>query len=449
MASRKPNGRSSIYLGKDGLWHGWVTVGIKPDGSPDRRHRKGKTEAEVTRKVRELESQREGGNVSKPGRPPTVAEWMTEFLDVICERLVRSEKMAPRTLSDYRSKSRNWLVPLLGKHRLDRLAPEHLDAAYTRMLEEGLSTGSVLKVHRILSRALTIAVRRGKITRNVATLVDAPSAVTREIEPLTREEARRILDVARTRRNGARWSVALALGIRQGEALGLRWSYIDLTTGEIRAWFQIQREEWRHGCDAPQACGEKWHRKACKKNCKDHRHVRGCKPDCQKRGHTCYKRPCPKNCAGHADKCPKRTGGGLVFRRRKGKSKLTLQCPPALLALLKEHKKMQAAERLRAGDRWVDHDLVFTTKYGGPIERTEDWKQWKAILKQAGVRDARVHDARHTAATLLIEQGVHIRVVQEVLGHTRVTTTERYTHVATLQMRDAGDRMGEALWGSG
>ncbi|MEV0151225.1 tyrosine-type recombinase/integrase [Nonomuraea sp. NPDC050733] len=92
--------------------------------------------------------------------------------------------------------------------------------------------------------------------------------------------------------------------------------------------------------------------------------------------------------------------------------------------------------------------MVFTTHHGGPIERTEDWKQWKAILKQAGVRDVRVHDTRHTAATLLIEQGVHIRVVQEILGHTRVTTTERYTHVATLQMRDASDRMDSALWGS-
>ena len=73
----------------------------------------------------------------------------------------------------------------------------------------------------------------------------------------------------------------------------------------------------------------------------------------------------------------------------------------------------------------------------------------KAILRQAGVRDARVHDARHTAATLLIEQGVHIRVVQEVLGRARVTTTERYTHVATLQMKDASERMSKALWGQG
>ncbi|MEV5413605.1 hypothetical protein AB0K60_32850 [Thermopolyspora sp. NPDC052614] len=139
-----------------------MTVGIKPDGSPDRRHRKGKTEAEVTRKVRELEGQRETGHVSKPGRAPTVAEWMTEYLDVVCERLVTSGKMAPRTLDDYRSKTRHWIIPLLGLHRLDKLAPEHLDQAYATMMNSGRSTSTVLKVHRILSRALKIAVRRGR-----------------------------------------------------------------------------------------------------------------------------------------------------------------------------------------------------------------------------------------------------------------------------------------------
>lgn len=92
------------------------------------------------------------------------------------------------------------------------------------MLRRGLSPSTVLKIHRILSRALRIAVRRGRVSRNVATLVDAPAVAPNEIEPLTREEARRILAAAATRRNGTRWSVALALGIRQGEALGLRWS---------------------------------------------------------------------------------------------------------------------------------------------------------------------------------------------------------------------------------
>ena len=447
MGTRRPNLRSSIYFGGDGLWHGWVTVGVKPNGSPDRRHRKGKTEAEVTRKVRELESQRESGYVNQPGRVPTVAEWMHEYLDVVCGRLVLSEKMAPRTLADYRSKTRHWINPLLGEHRLDRLTPEHLDTAYADMLRRSLSPSTVLKIHRILSRALRIAVRRGRITRNVAALVEAPAVAPHEIEPLTREEARRILGVAATKRNGARWSVALALGIRQGEALGLRWSYVDLETGTIRAWFQIQRTEWQHGCGHPLICSKPWHRQSCKPKCKRHRHLPTCEPGCARKGHICYKRPCPPDCANHADKCPKRVGGGIVFRQRKGKGKLTLQCPPALLELLKEHRKKQAVERLKAGSSWTDHDLVFATRRGGPIERTEDWRVWKAILAQAQVRDARVHDARHTAATLLIEQGVHIRVVQEVLGHTRVTTTERYTHVATLQMKDASERLGQALWG--
>ncbi|MFL6055147.1 MAG: tyrosine-type recombinase/integrase [Actinoallomurus sp.] len=123
--------------------------------------------------------------------------------------------------------------------------------------------------------------------------------------------------------------------------------------------------------------------------------------------------------------------------------------PPELLAILREHREAQEAERRKACELWNEHDLVFATKRGNPIERTEDWREWKAILKRAGVRDVRVHDTRHTAGTMLIEQGVNIRVVQEVLGHTRVTTTERYTHVAAAQVQDASARMAAALWGEG
>ena len=135
-----------------------------------------------------------------------------------------------------------------------------------------------------------------------------------------------------------------------------------------------------------------------------------------------------------------------MFRRRKGKSELTLQCPPELLLVLEAHRKAQNAERLRA-KHWEDNDLVFCQPNGKPYSRTEDWKAWKALLKTAGVRDGRLHDARHTAGSLLVEQGVHIRVVQEILGHARVTTTEKYTHVASPQVEDASKRMGSALWG--
>jgi site-specific recombinase XerD len=115
--------------------------------------------------------------------------------------------------------------------------------------------------------------------------------------------------------------------------------------------------------------------------------------------------------------------------------------------VLRVHRTEQAKERLIAGDRWQDHDLVFATVKGLPIDRTDDWREWHKVLQTAGVRPGRLHDARHTAGTLLIEQGVHIRVVQEILGHTRVTTTERYTHVASPQVRDATERIGRALLG--
>lgn len=448
-AGRTPNQRSSIYFSeKDELWHGWVTMGVRNDGGPDRRHRQGRTRAEVTAKVRQLEQQRDAGRPSRPGRAPTVEEWLTVYFDTVCERLVSSGTMAPRTLEDYRSKARLWIIPSLGRHRLDRLLPEHLDAAYSQMYAEGLSSSTVLKVHRILSRALTVAMRRDKVGRNVAQLVEPPAAGDTEIEPFTREEARAVIAAARERRNGARWLVALALGLRQGEALGLRWSYIDLESGLIRAWFQVQRARWHHGCSDPNACGAAWHRAPCKPNCRTHRHLPTCAPECRLRKHRCPRAVCdPKTCVGHARHCPSRQGGGVEFRPRKGKAKLTLQCPPELLPILRAHRSAQAKERLLAGDRWREHDLVFATPRGAPIDRTEDWREWHAVLREAGVRPARLHDARHTAGTLLVEQGVHIRVVQEILGHTRVTTTERYTHVASPQVRDASERIGRALLG--
>ncbi|HEX9541484.1 MAG TPA: tyrosine-type recombinase/integrase, partial [Streptosporangiaceae bacterium] len=84
---------------------------------------------------------------------------------------------------------------------------------------------------------------------------------------------------------------------------------------------------------------------------------------------------------------------------------------------------------------------------GAPIDNHDDWDDWHALLSAADVREARVHDARHTAATLLLEQGIDIRVVQQILGHSQLSQTQRYTHVTTELTQDAADRMGKALWG--
>ena len=237
MGTRKPNQRSSIYYSEaDGRWHGWVVMGIRDDGSPDRRHRTGKTEAEVTKKVSDLERQRGEGNVDKPGRRLTVAAWFEIWLTTIAPRTVSQSTLD----STYEPKVRLWIVPRLGKHRLDRLQPEHLDSFYIWLADEGLKPNTILQIHRIVSRALKVAWKRGKVARNVALLVEAPIGEEIDIEPLTCQEARRILTAAAKRHNGARWSVALAVGIRQCEALGLRWRYVDLDAGTIEVGWQLR-----------------------------------------------------------------------------------------------------------------------------------------------------------------------------------------------------------------
>ncbi len=163
------------------------------------------------------------------GRVPTLGQWLEPWLETIAAR-----KVARSTLDSYQSKVTSAIVPGLGGHRLDRLQPEHVERLYAAQAARGLAPATVLQYHRILSRALTVAVQRGKVARNVYTLVDTPSLVHHEVEPLTGAEACRILPAAEGTWNDARWSVALALGLRQGEALGLTWGDVDLDAGTVR-----------------------------------------------------------------------------------------------------------------------------------------------------------------------------------------------------------------------
>lgn len=428
-ATRTGNGASSVFYSEsDQLWHGFVTVGRKPDGSADRRHTRSKIEETVRKRVRAVERERDRGTVRRPGKAPTVEQWMSTYLDTIAVH-----RVAPKTHQDYWSLVQNWISPHLGKHRLDRLRPEHLDYLYGVMAAGGAAASSILKVHRVLSRALKIARRREIVSRNVAELVDPPTVDIAEQDSLTAAEARRVLAAAERRRNGARWSVALACGLRQGEALGLRWSFVDLDTGDVKVYWQLQRTTWKHGCDNPHACGARLH-------------TAGCPADCTRKHKTC-RRPCPPGCTRHASRCPKRKGGGLRFRKPKGTGRRVITLPPPLIAVLRQHKIKQDAERTAAGELWAEHDLVFSQPNGRPIDPRRDWDDWVSVLAEAGVRRVRVHDGRHTAGTLLIEQGVHVRAVQDILGHADVRTTQRYTHVADAVTRDAAQRMGGVLWG--
>lgn len=220
---RNPNLRSTIYRGRDGYWHGRVTVGIRDDGKPDRRHVSGTNKSNVLAKVRE-EKARETGSVKKAGQRWRVKDWLTHWIDNIAV----PPRVTVNTHDGYRTNVERHLIPGVGAHWLERLEPEHLERLYARMKDAGPAAGTAHYVHRTVRAALNEAVRRGHLPRNPATLAKAPSPSDEEVEPYDVPEVRRLLEAAAQHRNSARWAVALALGLRQGEALGLKWEDVDL-----------------------------------------------------------------------------------------------------------------------------------------------------------------------------------------------------------------------------
>jgi len=409
--TRTANGESSIYKGGDGKWHGWITMGRRENGSLDRRHVKGKTRAVVVAKVREFERKRDAGITPKVGERDTVAVWLRHWLYNIAAP-ADGRGVRPKTYAAYRGDVERYLIPRIGHHRLTKLDAEHIEQLHADLLASGLSAKSVLNAHRTLSRALRVAMARGKLQRNVATLVTPPQPTRHEVDPLSAEEARAVLAASRHRRNAARWSVALGCGLRQGEALGLGWNDIDLDAGVVHVRWQLQRLPYEHGC-VP----------------------RGSEP----------------RCGGKPLRCPDRRGG-LTFSRpksRAGERDITLPAP--LIEELRAHRLAQLEERLVAGEFWREGPrggLVFAQSTGKPIDARRDYDEWLAILTDAKVERARLHDARHSCATLLLERGIDIKVVSEILGHTQTWfTRDTYQHVTKKLQDEAAEEMGGALWG--
>ncbi len=402
--SRAPNGASSIYKGSDGDWHGRVTVGVRDDGTPDRRHVQRKTEAEVIKRVRELERERDAGAVRRPGKPWTVERWLTHWVDNIAVLSVTEN-----TIDGYRVAVKVHLIPGLGKHRLDgprRLEPEHLERFYAKMQANGSAAGTAHQAHRTLRAALNEAVRRGHLVRNPATLAKPPRLTEEEVEPYSVDEVQKLLTEAGKGRNSARWVIALALGLRQGEVLGLKWPDVDLTAGLIRVRRGRLRPRYAHGCG---------------------------------------NEPCRRK-AGY---CPKREQVRPDTKDTKSRAgKRSIGLPDELVKILCRHREQQDRERETACQLWHDESWVFATPTGRPLNPNTDYHEWKNLLRAAGLRDARLHDARHTAATVLLLLGVPDRAVMGIMGWSSEGMRLRYQHLTDPVLKDVATRLGQLLWDS-
>ncbi|MCZ6867036.1 MAG: tyrosine-type recombinase/integrase, partial [Chloroflexi bacterium] len=337
----------------------------------------GKTRVEANSKLQAAQRNVQDG-LPLPLQRLTLGKYLTRWLEDSAKTTLR-----PNTYQSYALVIRLHIEPELGRRSLARLTAQDIQELLNRKLESGLSPRSVQIIHAILRRALGQAERWGMLPRNTARLVSPPRVPKANIKPLSPVEAKKLLGAVKGNRMEALYIVALALGLRQSESLGLRWTDLNLEAGTVTINVSLQ----------------KW------------------------------------------------DGEYVLAEVKTDKSRRTLRLPDVCITALRAHREHQLEERLRIGDALENNwGLVFTEEDGSPLSRHALRYRFHRILQKNGISRHRFHDLRHTAATLLLAQGVTLRVIQELLGHSQLATTaDIYTHVLPVLMADAAAKMDEAL----
>ncbi|HVB43635.1 MAG TPA: site-specific integrase [Streptosporangiaceae bacterium] len=414
-SARRPRGRAnregSIFPYRNG-YAAYVWV-ITPGGERTRKWVYGKTREAVHEKWVKLQAKAEAAPV--PTSVPTLAEYLTRWLDETV-----APNLEPATYAYYEGMVRLYIRPALGAKRIDRIQTRDVqswlnklatvcqccaqgkDAARPERKQRCCAIGAccqdypgrrtVQAARNVLRAALTHARTSDElVTRNVASYAKVPSPPKRRRRGSvwSVEEASRFLATARDDNDPlyAAYVLILVNGLRRGEVLGLTWSSADLDGGEIEIGWQLQRIR-----------GVLIHKKRVKTEDSD------------------------------ADD--------------------TVPMPDICSAALKLRRDQQDAARERAGDHWQASDLVFTTRWGTPIEPRNFNRSFGARCAKADVPRIRVHDTRHTCASLLAALDVHPRVAMRILRHAQISMTmEVYTEVPDAITRAALKKLGDSLGG--
>jgi integrase len=371
MTKRRGHGEGTFRQRADGIWEVRVSL-----AGGKRKSFYGKTRSEVRDKLRQAQRDQEQGLDLSAGTQ-TVAQFLDRWLaDVV------KPGLAPKTYASYAEICRVHITPEIGHIRLAKLTAQHVTQLLQTKREARLSPRTVQYIRAVLRIALNRAVKWQLLARNPVLLTDAPKVRRSEVKPLTPEQARQFLTAAEGDRLESLYRVALALGLRLGEALGVSWEDVDFETNTLRVRRSLQRID-----------------------------------------------------------------GKLTLKEPKTeKSRRALTMPRTLAVALRAHRDRQAFEQAAAGDQWRETGLVFTNTLGGPLEPSNVLKRFQTLLAEAGLPRQRFHDLRHCAASLLIAQGVPVKVVADILGHAQLaTTSDLYSHIFPAAHREAAELMDRIL----
>lgn len=400
---RRANGEGSIWTRKDGRY-GYAAYVPTTAGTYKRVQGYARTREDARKKLTELLRR------ADQGLPVASVNWtLAEYLTYWLREVVREDRR-PKTYQGYEGVVRLHLIPGLGKKRLSKISAQDVRSFITHVRREcqcckhgwdaarseprccaradhqccgtRLSARMVQSIHAVLRNALESGVREELIPRNVAKLVRVPPPHYKVNRGLTVVQAKATLKVADAHRLGALYVLALFVGLRRGELLGMRWQDVDLDDGKLEVVQTLQRV------------------------------------------------------GGSLRLVPPKTED----------SARTVPLPSVCVEALREHRKRQFAERANAWPDWEDHGLVFASRRGTPMEPDNLRRSWSAIRSEAGLGAVRFHDLRHTCVTLLLDLGTPPHVVREIVGHSAIEVTMTiYAHVSLEDKRKALGKLGEAL----
>jgi integrase len=376
MGKRRGHGEGSIHLRSDGRWSAVANIGWV-GGKRKRKYLYGQTRKQVADALKELHANQTLGMNIAPARQ-TVSAFIKNWLEQTVKRNNR-----PRTYVKYESDFRHHIEPTIGKYQLAKLTPDHIQDLLNDLDDAGLSYRTIRNVRAVIRAALNKAMKRRHIMINVATLVDVPGEIVFKATYLNEEQAVQLLKAVKGHRFEVLYRIALELGLRKGEILGLRWEDVDFDNAVIQITGTLQRQN------------------------------------------------------GRLERSPTKTEASVR----------TIALAENLLKALKRHKERQDEMRAACGERWVDTGLVFTTGIGTGIETTTLSLHFKSLLAEAKLpTSTRFHDLRHSCATLMVKRNVHPRVIMAILGHTQISTTmNTYAHVLKEVQRDAINVMDSLL----
>ena len=380
MGSRRGRGEGGVHHRSDGLWVGQIDLGWK-DGKRKRKAVYGKTRAEAVRKLREKEALIAQG-VTPASELLTVEDYLEDWLT---NRIPGT--ITVRTEALYRRAVHSYINPTLGKLKLIKLRPSDVSLMLQDLERRGYSPATQRMARSTLRRALRIAEQDGILGRNVAAIAEGPKLNQREGRTLTPEQAKVFLEAVKGDRLEAAYVLTLALGLRRGEVLGLKWE--DLSFGEETVSLSVRRQLIRD-----------------------------------------------------------RNGISLTELKTKG-SRRVLHLSEPLVEAVVRHKAFQEAEAYTRSKTWHnDHDLMFTSTIGTPIDPEWFGRTVPKFTVEAGLGHWSIHELRHSCASLLMAMEVPLEVISDQLGHASIrVTSDVYGHLLPGSKAKAAAAMESVLFG--